>query len=856
MKKHLIAFLLFMTMIVGASCQKTSTRNSLFNMPALLGTNVAGGDVVWGQANTDNPIVNQDYLFVSNQDIDYLSSKKVNFIRLIVSWETLQPNLNQPLSTNTYNATLQARVAYATSKGMYVLIEPHGGADTNFARYKGNLVGTTAVPNSAFADFWTRMAFLFKNNPNVMYGLSNEPHDMSTMQWFAAAQAAITGIRSTGSIQPIFIPGNGWTGASSWTNPNVDTATTKVANSTAFLTLIDPATNLVASIHMYLDTNGGGGGDDIASATIGVERMTAVVNWAKANNVKIHLSEIGANLQSSNAAAPTAKVALQNLFSYINANSSTVIGWSWWAYGPPSWWGGYHFALSPANASSYGIDSAQMVFLAPYFATTAAPPPTSTVVADASPPPPTSPSFPTNPISFTKNTVFTTNSGQTNWVYVPNGYDSTHNTPTQLFVWLHGCGGQSQYDVSMVSYFTNQGWISLAPGGRETTCWSGLSTDGPKILAAIADLKTHFNIDPRRVVLGGYSSGGDIGYPLIFANANMFAGALFENTGPSSAALTASQTAAWKLPIVHLAHLSDTTYPIAAVRTNMQTLRNNGFAVTLIEKAGTHWDNDSGTTGTQYDLRTFLLPHLNDGWVSPGGVVTPPVACVYTYSAWGVCQSNSAQTRTIISSTPTPCTAGPQILSQACTYIPPAIPPCIYTYSPWGECQSSNIQSRTVISTTPTPCTAGPQLLSQTCTYVPPVGDTDGDGILDINDKCPTTKGIVTSDGTSNGCPGLVVSAVKTYDWGSGYCKQFYFTNNNPVSMSWKSMTIHLNDGKLRGAGSVWGGTFPNPNATGTIVVTPSQNTKVNPGQKSQTVGFCADYGSTKYVGTNGGLTY
>lgn len=74
--------------------------------------------------------------------------------------------------------------------------------------------------------------------------------------------------------------------------------------------------------------------------------------------------------------------------------------------------------------------------------------------------------------------------------------------------------------------------------------------------------------------------------------------------------------------------------------------------------------------------------------------------------------------------------------------------------------------------------------------------------------------------------------------------------------MSWKTMTIHLNDGKLRGTDSVWGGTFPNSSATGTIVVTPSQNTKVNPGQNSQTVGFCADYGSTKYVGTNGGLTY
>jgi len=644
------------------SCGTTSVVPHPFR-----GTNTAGSEMDWGppgtpnKANTDNPTSGSDFLFVSNQDIDYLWSQNIGFIRLVISWEGLQPVLNQPLSAGVYNQTLQARVAYATGKGMNVLLEPHGGSDTNFIRWKGNLVGSPAVSNTAFADFWTRMAAQFKANTRVMYGLGNEPHDMSTLQWFTSAQAAITGIRSTGSTQMIFVPGNGWTGASTWTSTSPDTAAVKISNANAFLALQDPAKNLVASVHLYLDANGGGGSPDIVSPTIGVERLSSVVNWAKANNVKVHMSEIGA--MSSNAVQ--AQAALKNLFDYIQANNTIVIGWSWWAYGPPAWW----------SSNNLFLDSVKMAWLAPYLvqpapgvpAPTVTPPPTVTA-----PPPVVSPSFPTNPISFTKNAVFTTNSGQTNWVYVPNGYDSTHNTPTQLFVWLHGCGGQSQYDVSMVSYFTNQGWISLAPGGRETTCWSGLSTDGPKILAAIADLKTHFNIDPRRVVLGGYSSGGDIGYPLVFANANMFAGALFENTGPSGAALTASQTAAWKLPIVHLAHLSDTTYPIAAVRTNMQTLRNNGFTVTLIEKAGTHWDNDSGATGTAYDLRAFLLPHLNDGWLS-GAAPTPPPACIYTYSAWGVCQSNGTQTRTVTGSTPVPCTASAQVLSQGCTYVPPVI---------------------------------------------------------------------------------------------------------------------------------------------------------------------------------------
>jgi endoglucanase len=617
------------------------------------GTNAAGGDLIWGQGNSTNPTANQDYLFVSNQDIDYLATKKVGFIRLLVSWETLQPTINGPLAITSYSTDLASRVAYATSKGMNVLIEPHGGSDTNFAKYKGNLVGSALVPNAAFADFWTRIANQYKSNPRVLYGLSNEPHDMSTTQWFSAAQAAIYGIRSTGSRQMIFVPGNGWTGAASWMDNWYDTAPIKVSNATAFLGLVDPANNLVASVHLYLDADAGGGVDTIVSATIGVERMANIVAWAKANNIRVHVSEIGVN--ANNPLAPT---AIKNLFDYIQANNTTVIGWAWWAYGPPTWWGGYRFTLCPTN--NYTVDDVKMSWLAPYLiqtATVTPPTPTTvpTVVVDAAPPAPVSPSKPSAPMSVTKNTVFTTVSGGvTSWAYVPNNYDSTHNTPTKLFVWLHGCGGQSQYDISMVSYMPNQDWISLAPGGRETTCWTGgLATDGPTILAAIADIKTHFNIDPSRIVLGGYSSGGDVGYPLIFAN---------------------------------LAHTSDNTdggnYSPNTVRADYVTLKGLGFQTEpVIEKPGNHWDNDTASSGTAYDLRTFLLPFLNVGWTTSTALVDagtvdaspPPAACVYTYSAWGACQSPGTQVRTVTGSTPVPCTASPQILTQNCTYPPPVV---------------------------------------------------------------------------------------------------------------------------------------------------------------------------------------
>lgn len=118
-------------------------------------------------------------------------------------------------------------------------------------------------------------------------------------------------------------------------------------------------------------------------------------------------------------------------------------------------------------------------------------------------------------------------------------------------------------------------------------------------------------------------------------------------------------------------------------------------------------------SGSLKDLAsgTFYPENMPD--VSGGAT-----ACTYTYSDWGVCQSDSTQIRTMMTSTPSGCTGTP-VLSQACTYVPPTPSACTYNYSGWGACQSNNTQTRTVTSS-PAGCTGTP-VLSQACTYVPPV---------------------------------------------------------------------------------------------------------------------------------------
>jgi hypothetical protein len=126
----------------------------------------------------------------------------------------------------------------------------------------------------------------------------------------------------------------------------------------------------------------------------------------------------------------------------------------------------------------------------------------------------------------------------------------------------------------------------------------------------------------------------------------------------------------------------------------------------------------------------------------PGGSTSPPTACTYTTGAWGACQSNGSQTRTVTAA-PSGCTGTAPASSQSCTYVPPVNGCSSFTYSAWAPavCPASGQQSRSVASSLPAGCTGGSPVLSQSCTYVPP----------------PTANPVTTANIVSSctGCHGL-----------------------------------------------------------------------------------------------------
>lgn len=203
--------------------------------------------------------------------------------------------------------------------------------------------------------------------------------------------------------------------------------------------------------------------------------------------------------------------------------------------------------------------------------------------------------------------------------WVPSGYDPA--TPTALFVWLHGCGGQSEFDIENFHATEQESYITIAPVGREGGCWKTPSNavgDEQLVMDAILDASRHFTFAEDKLVLGGYSSGGDLSYRMSYLLGSSIARVLVANSTPfRDTGLTQQQALDFgaqfkKVPVVHLAHTEDDTYPIATVRSELQVLSTNGWAVTSIERPGTHYDEPSaGVPGTDKDIQTYLLPQVD-----------------------------------------------------------------------------------------------------------------------------------------------------------------------------------------------------------------------------------------------------
>ena len=289
----------------------------------LVGLNMSGAGFA---AHVLPGLNNRNYIFPTETHFKDWSERGVRLIRFPIIWERLQPKLYNMLDPD-YVGLIQQTMNYAQKYNVRVILDLH-----NYARYRGELIGTKNVPYAAYHDVMYRIAFRWAKHPALYaYDIMNEPNG-ALDYWPTAAQHGINGVRTVDKVKPIIVEGNGWAEATRWAQWN-----------DSLLNLKDPSDNLIFSAHTYFDNNSGGTYETVDVSTLdpmyGVARVKPFVEWLKKHGKKGYIGEFGVPDND-----PRWLVLMDNMLAYLRQN---CIPATYWAAGPG--WGDYNLAVEPVN---------------------------------------------------------------------------------------------------------------------------------------------------------------------------------------------------------------------------------------------------------------------------------------------------------------------------------------------------------------------------------------------------------------------------------------------------------------------------------------------------------------------------
>jgi len=300
-----------------------------------IGVNLAGAEFGREMPGT----YGKEYTYPGARQFDYCRAKGIAVVRLPFRWERIQHSLLGPLDADEL-ARLDAVAVLARERGIRLLLDMH-----NYARYRGQLIGSEEVPNAAFADVWSRLAAHYRDEAAIFaYGIMNEPHSTRGL-WPAAAQACVDAIRAVDMETTLVVCGDGWSGAHSWPRING-----------RFL-LDDPAGKLVYEAHQYFDRDNSGSykksyDEEGAYPDVGVDRLQPFVKWLEEHGAKGFIGEFGVPDDD-----PRWLVVLDRTLAEMRRHQ---LGGTYWAAGP--WWGKYPLSVEPRD----GQDRPQMAVLEQY----------------------------------------------------------------------------------------------------------------------------------------------------------------------------------------------------------------------------------------------------------------------------------------------------------------------------------------------------------------------------------------------------------------------------------------------------------------------------------------------------------
>ncbi|KAK0661884.1 Endoglucanase EG-II [Lasiodiplodia hormozganensis] len=260
----------------------------------------------------------------------------LNVFRLPVGWQYLADNrLGVDFNAENF-AKYDALVRACLNTGAKCIVDLH-----NYARWNGNIIGQSggAVTNEHLTNAWWQLATKYKNEPNVIFGVMNEPHDLDVATWATTLQWVVNTIRSVGATsQMILLPGTDFSAAGSFpTNSAGALAGVRDTDGTT--------TKLVFDVHQYLDAERTGTHTECARDGLD-DGLKPLANWLRANGRKAFLTETGGGNTGSCSQHVCAEL------DWMNYNTDVFVGWVGWSAG--SFDSSYELTLTPTwNGNSW-----------------------------------------------------------------------------------------------------------------------------------------------------------------------------------------------------------------------------------------------------------------------------------------------------------------------------------------------------------------------------------------------------------------------------------------------------------------------------------------------------------------------
>ena len=183
------------------------------------------------------------------EQVAHFVKQGAKLVRLPFGWQYMQKDLKGKLDDKTF-PEYDKYVQEVLKLGGYPIIDVH-----NYARRDDKIIGQGGPTDEDFADLWGKLASKYSKNPNVIFGIVNEPHDLDMKVWAKTCQTIVNTIRKTGATSNIILlPGDGYTGLGAfpnWYNDMKDIKNPDGSND-----------NLLFEMHIYFDSDFSGQNND------------------------------------------------------------------------------------------------------------------------------------------------------------------------------------------------------------------------------------------------------------------------------------------------------------------------------------------------------------------------------------------------------------------------------------------------------------------------------------------------------------------------------------------------------------------------------------------------------------------